>query len=278
MSARRFAPGPALAAALLLTAAALLTHRDLLTGASTPAYRDIGTTQRPARALASALGAANLNPAASFGQAYRGNPNLVLAYPFPAAPRWLGVQLLLHLAIGLLGAYLFLRTEQRSQEAALVGAFAWGLSGFVLSSAAFLNASTTLAWAPWLLLAVARARAAETPRATARAGLVVAFAASLLVLGGEPALAALALLLALAYALRGPGPARLRGTGALFGGGLLAAILVSPWLLEVWKASVFASRRVRGFSWSEFAAVGFHPLRLLETPFPQLFGDPSRVV
>ena len=278
MSGRRFAPGPAHAAALLLAAAALLTHRDLLTGASTPAYRDIGTTQRPSRALASALGPAKLNPAASFGQAYRGNPNLVLAYPFPAAPRWLGVQLLLHLGLGLLGAYLFLRTEVRSQEAALVGALAWGLSGFVLSSAAFLNAATTLAWAPWLLFAVARARAAETSRATLGAGLVVAFAASLLVLGGEPALAALALLLAGAYALRGPGPARLRGTGALLGGGLVAALLVSPWLLEVWKASVFASRRVRGFSWSEFAAVGFHPLRLLETPFPQLFGDPSRVV
>jgi hypothetical protein len=278
VSARRFAPGPALAAALLLAAAALLTHRDLLTGASTPAYRDIGTTQRPARALAATLGPAKLNPAASFGQAYRGNPNLVLAYPFPAAPRWLGVQLLLHLALGLLGAFLFLRAEGRSREAALVGALAWGLSGFVLSSAAFLNASTTLAWAPWLLLAVARARAAETSRATARAALVVVAAASLLVLGGEPALAALALLLALAYALRGPGPARLRGAGALLGGGFLAALLVSPWLLEVWKASVFASRRVRGFSWSEFAAVGFHPLRLLETPFPQLFGDPSRVV
>jgi hypothetical protein len=278
VSARRFPRGPALAAALLLSAAALLAHRDLLTGATVPAYRDIGTTQRPSRALAAALGGAKLNPAASFGQAYRGNPNLVLAYPFPTSPRWLGLQLLLHLGLGLAGAFLFLRTEVRSAEAALLGAFAWGLSGFVLSSAAFLNATTTLAWAPWLLYAVARARAAETGRAAARAGLLVVLSASLLVLGGEPALAALALLLAGATALRGPAPARLRGTGALLGGGLVAALLVSPWLLEVWKASVFASRRVRGFSWSEFAAVGFHPLRLLETPFPQLFGDPSRIV
>ena len=278
MSERRFAPGPALVAALLLSAAALLSHRDLLTGSTVPAYRDIGTTQRPSRALASTLGAAKLNPAASFGQAYRGNPNLVLAYPFPAAPRWLGIQLLLHLGLGLAGAFVFLRTEVRSAEAALLGAFAWGLSGFVLSSAAFLNAATTLAWVPWLLYAVARARAAGSTRAAVRAGLLVVLAASLLVLGGEPALAALALLLAGATALRGPAPARLRGTGALLGGGLVAALLVSPWLLEVWKASVFASRRVRGFSWSEFAAVGFHPLRLLETPFPQLFGDPSRVV
>jgi hypothetical protein len=278
VSGRPLLPRPALAAGLLLAAAVLVSHRDLLTGASTPAYRDIGTTQRPARALAASLGAARLNPAASFGQAYRGNPNLVLAYPFPAAPRWLGVHLLLHLGLGLLGAFLFLRTEVASPEAAVAGAFAWGLSGFVLSSAAFLNATTTLAWAPWLLLAVAAARRAANPRALVRAGLLAVLAPALLVLGGEPALAALALVLALAFALAGPGPERLRGTGALLGGGAVAALLVSPWLVEVWKASLFASRRVRGFSWSEFAAVGFHPLRFLETPFPQLFGDPSRIV
>lgn len=278
MTAARLLRSPALVAAILLAILAAAAHRDLLTGASVPAYRDLATTQRPAHALAAALGAAKLNPAASFGQAYRGNPNLVLAYPFPASPRWLGVQLLVHLGLGLLGAYLFLRTQVRSPEAALAGAFAWGLSGFVLSSAAFLNAATTLAWAPWLLFAVARARGAPSPRAAVRAGLVACLASALLVLGGEPALAALALVLAAAFALRGPAPERLRGLGALLGGGVAAALLVSPWLLEVWKASLFASRRVRGFSWSEFAAVGFHPLRLLETPFPQIFGDPSRVV
>ncbi|HQR46247.1 MAG TPA: hypothetical protein PK598_09560, partial [Thermoanaerobaculia bacterium] len=47
---------------------------------------------------------------------------------------------------------------------------------------------------------------------------------------------------------------------------------------QVVRASEFSSRRVRGFSFSEFAAVGFHPLRLLETPFPLLFGDPSQLL
>lgn len=278
MTAARLARSPALLAAALLAVLALAAHRDLVTGASVPAYRDLSTTQRPSRALAASLGGARLNPAASFGQAYRGNPNLVLAYPFPAGDRWLGVHLLLHLGLGLIGAFLFMRTEVASPEAALLGAFAWGLSGFALSSAAFLNSATTLAWAPWLLLGVAMARAKEGGRAVLRAGLLLALSSALLVLGGEPALAALALLLAGAFALRGPAPERARGLTALLGGGALAALLVSPWLLEVWRASEFASRRVRGFSWSEFAAVGFHPLRLLETPFPQLFGDPSRVV
>ncbi len=269
---------PAALAALVLVVTALVSHRDLISGRTTPGYRDIATTQRPARALFARLGAARLDPNASFGQSYLGNPNLVLAYPFPANPRYLGIHLLLHLGIGLLGAYFFLRTEVRSRDAALVGAMAFGLSGYVLSSAAFLNATTTIAWIPWLLFAVQRARAAESRAELVRAGGLCLAASCLLALGGEPALAALAILLAFALAARGPAPARRRALMALPGGGLLAALVVSPWLLEVARASTFASRRSRGFSWTEFAAVGFHPLRLLETPFPLLFGDPTHLV
>lgn len=278
MSGRRAFFGPAALAAALLALGAAFSHADLLAGRTTPAYRDIATTQRPARALAARLDGARLDPYASFGQAFRGNPNLLLAYPFPASPRFLGLHLLLHLGLGLLGAFLFLRTEVGSPEAALAGAFSFGLSGYVLSSAAFLNATTTIAWMPWLLFAVARARAAVGRPALLRAGGLALVSTALLVLGGEPALAALALLLALALAFRGPSGARGRAVLVLFGGGLGAALLVSPWLLEVARASTFASRRSRGFSWNEFAAVGFHPLRLLETPFPLLFGDPTRIV
>ena len=269
---------PAALAATLLVAGVCVTHADLLSGRTTPAYRDIGTTQRPARALAGRLGAARLDPYASFGQVYRGNPNLVLAYPFPADPRFLGAHLLLHLGLSLLGAFLLLRTEVRSPEAALTGAFAFGLSGYVLSSAAFLNATTTIAWMPWILLAVQLGRGAATRAEILRAGGLALVASALLALGGEPALAALAILLAFALALRGPSASRRRGLLVLFGGGLAAALIVSPWLLEVARASNFAARRSRGFSWIEFAAVGFHPLRLLETPFPLLFGDPTRIV
>ena len=269
---------PAALAAALLVASAAFTHADLLSGRTTPAYRDIGTTQRPARALAARLGAARLDPFASFGQVYRGNPNLLLAYPFPRNPRFLGLHLLLHLGLGLLGMFLFLRGEARSRDAALTGAFAFGLSGYVLSSAAFLNATTTIAWMPWTLLAVQRARTAATRADLVRAGGLALVACSLLVLGGEPALAALALLLAFAFAVRGPAGVRRGGLLALLGGGFGAALVVSPWLLEVVRASDFAARRSRGFSWNEFAAVGFHPLRFLETPFPLLFGDPTRIV
>lgn len=267
---------PAAVAALVLLAVAV-ANRDLLSGEATPSYRDIATTQRPARALAATLGAASLNPHASFGQPYLGNPNLVLAYPFPAAPRWLGLHLLLHAAIGGLGFLAFLRLLGRSAEAALAGAFAFSFSGYALSCTAFLNATTTLAWVPWLLAAVAVARR-EGRRPLLLGLLGAAASGALLAHAGEPALGMIGILLALAFALAGPRGARLRAAGALLGGGAVAALAAAPFLLEVLRATEASSRRLRGFSWAEFSAVGFHPLRLLETPFPFLFGDPARVL
>ncbi len=269
---RLLAPAPL--AAVLLLAVAVPGNLDLLSGRAAPFYRDLGTTQRPARALFSTLGASAVNPYASFGQPYWGNPNLVLAYPFPRSPRFLGLHLLVHLALGILGAFLFLRRLVRAEEAALLGAAAFGLSGYVLSSTAFLNATTTIAWAPWLLFFVAAARE-SSGRSLVRCGFGVTVASALLVLGGEPALAGLSLLVALLFAAASPREVR-RGTfTATAGGSLAAALLLSPWLFSVLKASTFSSRRVKGFSFSEFAAVGFHPLRLFETPFPLFLGDPS---
>jgi hypothetical protein len=266
----------AIAAAVLVVGVAL-ANLDLLSGSATPFFRDLGTTQRPARAEYARIGAARLLPAASFGQPYAGNPNFLLAYPFPKSPRWLGVHLLLHLGITLAGAYVLFRRLVAAPEAALVGALAFGLSGYVVSSAAFLNAATTIAWMPWLLAATIAARGAEGRRRILATGGVAAVTA-LLLLAGEPALAALAFALALVLALSGARGTRLSATLTLAAGAVLGALLVSPWLLEVVRASAFSARRARGFSWAEFAAVGFHPARLLETPFPGVFGDPTLLV
>ncbi len=265
-----------LLAALVLATGAFL-NRDLLTGEATPFYRDIGTTQRPARDLYRRLGPARLNPHASFGQPYWGNPNLALAYPFPKGPRFLGLHLLFHLALGAAGATFLFARFVKAPEAALVGGLSFALSGYVVSSTAFLNATTTIAWIPWLLFFVHRLRDAPGRAALAPAA-GIATAAALLVLGGEPALASIGLVLAVALAASGPRGTRLRSLGTLLAGGAAAALLLSPWLLEVLRSSAFSSRRARGFSWAEFSAVAFHPARFLETLFPLLFGDPSLLV
>ena len=254
-----------------------ILNRDLLFGRTTPFYRDLGTTQMPARALYAELGTARTNPHASFGQPYFGNPNFVLAYPFPRGVRWLGAQLLVHLALGLAGAFFLFRQQVRSNAAALFGALSYGLSGFVVSSTAFLNATTTIAWMPWVLCALLWVRRAV---GNERRVAVTALTASivLLALGGEPALGLLVLVVAASLALCGSKGTRLSTTTALVFSGFIAALVLSPWLLQVYRASSFSSRRMRGFSFNEFGAVFFHPARLLETPFPLIFGDPSRVI
>ena len=267
--------------ALVLAIAALL-NADLLTGSATPFYRDLGTTQRPARELyasvgVASLGRASLNPYASYGQPYWGNPNYVLAYPFPTGSRFLGFHLLFHLALGALGATLFLRRFVRAPEAALVGGLSFGLSGYVVSSTAFVNATTTIAWIPWLLLSTHGLRGTTWPRVLVPV-LGVAATSALLVLGGEPALAAIGIALAFVVAVSAPSGTRGRNLGGLLAGGLSGAAAISPWLLEVIRASAFSSRRIKGYSWTEFSAVWFHPGRFLETPFPLLLGDPSRAV
>lgn len=276
-SPERAARGRTLLLSLALLALVAAFNLDLLSGRATPAYRDLGSTQRPARSLHAALGDASVNPHASFGQPYRGNPNLVLAYPFPASPRFLGLHLLLHLALAAAGATLLFARLVRAPEAALLGGLAFGLSGTVVSSAAFLNAATAVAWVPWLLLSTHAARDAGGRRLLLPF-LGVALSSALLVTGGEPALGLIGVVLAFALAATAPRGARARSLLVLVGGGLLSALVLSPWLHEVLRASAFSSRRLRGFSWTEFAAVGLHPLRFLETLFPLLWGDPSRVL
>src|SRR5262249_36532264 len=131
----RVRPRLAIAAGVLLAAGVALAHLGLLSGRAAPFFRAPGPAQRPAPAPPASLGPSRLLPAASFGQPYVGNPNFVLAYPFPKAPRWLGVHLLLHLGIAIAGAYALFRRLVNAPEAALVGALAFGLSGYVVSSA-----------------------------------------------------------------------------------------------------------------------------------------------
>lgn len=268
-----------LAAAFLLALVFLtaIANRGLVTGSDTPFYRDIGTTQLPARALLAELGPSSLDPHVSFGQPYFGNPNLVLAYPFPRSLRSMGLHLLLHLLIGLLGAFALFRSLVKCDEAALFGALAFSLSGYVVSSTAFLNATTTIAWMPWLLLAVEKTRVAEGRRLVV-AGLAIAAFGALLVLGGEPALGGIAIALALARAATFERGVRGKALGTLAAGGTAAFLVSAPWILEVVRATAFSSRRLRGFSWNEFSAAGFPPARLLETPFPLLFGDPGKLL
>lgn len=183
--------------------------------------------------------------------------NLWIALPFPLAA---------------LGAYLFFRSRF-SQAACAIGAAAFALSGPVVSTGNFPNMSWSVAALPWVLWAADRIRGPRDGRRVAALAVIVAFQAA----AGEPVTLAATAALALAMAAtltdatgRATGAsARVRAASAvavgLAIGGAVAAVQIVPMAVaagESWRALI----RLRDF-WS------FHPLSLLETVAPNLFGD-----
>jgi hypothetical protein len=201
--------------------------------------------------------------------------NLWIALPFPLAA---------------LGAYVFFRSRF-TQPGSALGAITFAVSGPVVSTGNFPNMSWSVAALPWVLWAADRCVApasSDTAPRTAKArfagsskgrgvallALLFAFQAA----AGEPVTLAATAALALALALvvgspSGPpvssGRERMQSAlGVAVGlalGGCIAAVQLLPMTSaasQSWRAFI----RLRDF-WS------FHPLALVETVAPQLFGD-----
>jgi hypothetical protein len=254
----------------LIVAVAVISQWPVLTGRDTYCFRDIGTTHRPAWAVATQFGDGRWNPYSSFGQPFRDNPNLLLRYPAVQAPWALGWHLLVHFITALVGMRMFLRRLGCSAEGAAFGMISFGLSGYVLSSASFLNAFTAFAWAPWLLYGAIHTRESERPWGWTA---IVTAASTLLLLAGEPVLAATAMLIAVALVP----PAGWRALLVL--GGLAASFLLT---YPVWRGVVGMAREsgrvVLGYDFEQATSASLHPMRLLETIVPFLFGRPDRIV
>ena len=233
--------------------------------------RDLGTTHRPAAMVFSKLGLARTNPYASFGQPYAGNPNLLVAYPFPKSPG-ISAQIIVHLALCFSGMFVLLRRLATSLEGAFLAASAFTLSGYVLSATASLNSVTTIAWIPCLL--VTASMLAGSPIRLGRLAVTV-FVISLASLAGEPVLLGIALLIAaaLAFVLGGA-----RALAAFAACGIVAALLMSPVHLATFAAAMDSARVRLGFTFANAASASFHPARLVEILLPYFFGDPSHLV
>jgi hypothetical protein len=262
---------PVVSAALLLVAMFIVARGRVLTGQETFFLRDLGTTHRPAAVVFAQLGFARTNPYASFGQPFLGNPNLLVAYPFPKSAG-ISIQIVVHLALCFAGMFVLLRRMATSPEGAFLAASAFTLSGYVLSATASLNAVTTIAWVPWLLVvAEALARGPLTRARCALAVVVIAFAS----LGGEPVLLGIALLIAAALAgVRGGR----RALARLVLCGIAAGLLTLPVHIATVAAAMDSARVRLGFTFANAASASFHPARLAEILVPYFFGDPSRLV
>jgi hypothetical protein len=182
--------------------------------------------------------------------------NLAVAFPYPIAA---------------VGTYLFLRRRFVPQAAAL-GGIAFALGGPLLSASNCMNLSTTGAMLPWVLWSVDALAYRPTPRAVALLGLLFA----LDFFAGEPVVFVFSSGLALAYAALAAGPqdvgwrSRARATGLTLAAGGIGALISAVQLLPLVDQT---RRSIRG---AHFLGDGWslHPLRLVESVAPRVFGSP----
>lgn len=233
----------------------------VITGRETFFFRDISTTELPADAIRASIGMSPINPYASFGQPFAPNPNLVLWHR--AALSFLSVSqhILLHLLFGAVGAFVMMRRRGTSIAGSLLTALTYSASGYVISSASFLNALTTLAWAPWAVT-FAQDRSAHWKHWVAGTVTLAIFT-----LTGEPVLIACFLAVMVWVALT-------RRNFRWFGALLAAVVLTLPAHYATYRAAIDSARVQAGFSFEQATSQALHPWRFLETLVPGLFGDP----
>ncbi|HLN58758.1 MAG TPA: YfhO family protein [Thermoanaerobaculia bacterium] len=119
-------------------------------------------------------------------------PTLFFLLPLPALAA--GLFLLLHFAIGVSGAWRFLKNEAVSDAGALLGAAAYGACGFAASLSAYWNHFGAWAYLPWIALL---ARSGLRSRVSM---LPLAAAVALQALAGSPEISAATLCVAALFA------------------------------------------------------------------------------
>jgi hypothetical protein len=184
--------------------------------------------------------------------------NLYVLTPFPVAA---------------LGAFVWFR-RHGSDSAAALGALAFAISGPVLSTGGFPNYSWALAFVPWALAGVD-----DLVHERRRRGFVVTAVAFGLVVGAsELATLAGAGTLALGYALAMPASSvrSVLRRAALTLGAQTAGLALAAVQLFPAAAAYAGSIRARGLSAVVANTCSLHPLSIVESLAPQLFGDYTR--
>lgn len=271
--------------ALLLAAvpAALLAWSiwPLLSGSRTLFLRDILNTHLLLRAhLARELPEGRvptLDPLRSGGQPLAGNPNALPWYPdnvlllLGATPLGqLNAHFWLHWLLGTCGIAFLARELGSSREGSVAAAASWAFSGYWFSQMNLANAVAPIALAPWLA-AFARRSGREGRAGRGTVGLGVFWGLELL--GGDPALAVLAGVLAAAALLgaeRSPG-----WIGRLALALSLGTCLAAPQLVESARIAGDSFRVVWGYEEASPLRFGPDPRQLLDLLLPLFFGRPD---
>lgn len=260
----------------------------LATGALVVTYQDASLTHWPGRAVTqSQLREGTfpfLHPGASCGQPLAGNPNygvffpdtlLLFVLPLPLA---FGLRFALPLVLAFVGARRWARAEGAPREAAELAAVAFALSGVFLSTWRFYNSGLALSLAPWVMAALVRLlrrAAANDPggdrarRAAAELGLV----AGLEVLAGEPVVALLTALIAMARA--GASLPRPRALLPLAQASVIALLVAAPQIAATAQILPDSSRARTPFPFVVATGTSTHLVRLVEQVVPFPYGRPD---
>jgi hypothetical protein len=263
---------------LLLLLARLL---PLATGARTLYLRDVfGTHLEMKAAQAEAMRGGRLpliDTRRAGGQPAIGNPDSVPLYPdnllYLAAPvLWaLNAHFWIHLLLAPCAMYWLGRAWGLRREAAWAAGTCYALGGYVLSHMMLYNQIAGVALAPALVAACLRLAEGEGRRLS---GPIVAALWALLLLGGEPFMAVVALLLAAGavmarHGFRAHVMARLALPLAC--GTLIAA----PQIVELWRIVGASYRGHLGYSPGTRTVASWDPRQIVEWLVPFAFGRPD---
>ncbi len=181
----------------------------------------------------------------------------------------ISVVLALHVPLAAVGLYaLARRLVEVPASAAAGGALVYALGGFVLSTANLYVYLEAAAWAPLIVLALARAMTSGSTRAVAAAALAVGVALS--TTGVEIVAQAVVVGLVLGLPPRGGRPVRALG-GA--GAALILGILLAAPVLVLLASQVGGSVRSQGFETDVVLAHSVHPFTLVQVVVAGLYGD-----
>ncbi len=259
----------------------------LMRGSDTLVQRDIFMIHLPMKhAQAEAMRAGTLpliDPFRASGQPLLGNLNSVPFYPDNlfyllgsgvAGTVWaLNAHFWLHWLLAPFGFYAMARAWGLSRRASWAGGVMWATSGFFLSQLNLYNMIAGVTLAPLLVASCLGLAGTRRWLAAAATGALWC----LLILGGEPLVALLALAGGgAALVMRLPRPWERRELLAVVGplgvALLLGTLAALPQIVEVTRIHGDSFRGVWGVSAKGASAASFHPMHLLDVLLPLPFG------
>jgi hypothetical protein len=250
----------------------------LVVGGETLFLRDVFNTHLPMKAAqAQALRDGYfpvLDPGRAGGQPLAGNPNAVAFHPdnllYLVTPLlWaFNAHFWLHLVAAPFAMYSLARVFDLEPPAAWAAGVVYAFSGFFLSQLAFYNLIGGVALLPAFIAALVRL--AERPGRRWAGALLWA----LLLVSGDPLLAALGLLLASTAALARSGR-RPPGLGAVAAALALGTLLAAPMLVEFQRILALSFRGHWGFGAESATVASFDPRQAAEWLLPLVFGRPD---